>query len=77
MKKLFRIKGSESMLGGVFAGLSEYLNIDLTLLRVIAVALFFTPVPIVILYLLFWVIMPARPTLITASYPSSNTETSY
>jgi phage shock protein C len=60
MKKLFRIKGNESMLGGVMAGMAEYFNIDVTLVRVLAVGAFFTPVPIVIMYLIMWAIMPAK-----------------
>lgn len=62
MKKLFRIKGNESMLGGVLTGMAEYFEIDVTLLRIITVALFFTPVPVVIGYLIFWAIMPKRET---------------
>lgn len=61
MKKLFRIKGNESMLGGVFAGLSEYLEIDVTLLRVLAVGAFFTPIPIVFLYIIMWAVFPKKP----------------
>lgn len=60
MKKLFRIKGQESMLGGVMTGLSEYFEIDVTLLRVIAVGMFFTPLPIVIMYLIMWAVMPNK-----------------
>lgn len=61
MKKLFRIKGNEGMLGGVFAGLAEYFEIDVTLLRVFAVAAFFTPIPIVFLYFIMWAVFPKKP----------------
>jgi phage shock protein PspC (stress-responsive transcriptional regulator) len=61
MKKLFRIKGNESMLGGVFAGLAEYFEIDVTLLRVLAVGAFFTPIPIVFLYFIMWAVFPKKP----------------
>lgn len=60
MKKLFRVKGNESMLGGVMAGMAEYFNIDVTLVRVLAVGAFFTPVPVVLMYLILWAIMPAK-----------------
>lgn len=60
MKKLFRIKGTESMLGGVAAGLAEYFGIDVTLVRVLLVGAFFTPMPIVIIYLILWAVMPSR-----------------
>ncbi|MCP9764644.1 PspC domain-containing protein [Lacihabitans soyangensis] len=60
MKKLFRIKGNESMLGGVMAGMAEYFGIDVTLVRVLAVGAFFTPVPVVFMYLILWAIMPVK-----------------
>ncbi len=60
MKKLFRVKGSESMLGGVAAGLAAYLDIDVTLVRALLAGLFFTPVPVVFIYLILWAIMPVR-----------------
>lgn len=60
MKKLFRIKGNESMLGGVMAGLAEYFGIDVTLVRVLAAGAFFTPVPVVIMYFILWAIMPLK-----------------
>jgi phage shock protein C len=60
MKKLFRIKGTESMLGGVAAGLAEYFGIDVTLIRVLLVGAFFTPMPIVIIYVILWAVMPSR-----------------
>ena len=41
-------------------GLSEYFEIDVTLLRVITVGMFFTPVPIVIMYLIMWAVMPNK-----------------
>jgi phage shock protein C len=61
MKKLNRIKNHESFLGGVLLGVSEYLDVDVTLLRILAVAAFFSPVPIVILYLISWAIIPVKP----------------
>jgi len=60
MKKLFRIQGNESMLGGVMAGMAEYFGIDVTLLRVLAVGAFFTPAPVVLMYLILWAVMPIK-----------------
>ncbi len=60
MKKLFRIKGQNSMLGGVLTGLAEYFDVDVTVLRVITVGLFFTPAPVVIGYLIIWAVMPQK-----------------
>jgi phage shock protein C len=59
MKKLFRIKGDEKMLGGVAAGLAHYLAIDVTLVRVLLAIGFFSPVPVILIYFILWVVMPA------------------
>jgi phage shock protein PspC (stress-responsive transcriptional regulator) len=56
MKKLFRDK--YGIIGGVCQGLSNYFNIDETILRIIFVALVFTPFPIIITYLFMWMIIP-------------------
>ncbi|MGR3812224.1 PspC domain-containing protein [Jiulongibacter sp. NS-SX5] len=60
MKKLFRIKGTESMLGGVAAGLAEYLDIDVTIVRVLFALGFFTPFPVIITYIILWIVMPKQ-----------------
>jgi phage shock protein C len=60
MKKLNRIKNQDSFLGGVLLGVSEYLDVDVTVLRILAVAAFFSPVPIVISYLICWAIIPVK-----------------
>lgn len=60
MKKLNRIKNQDSLLGGVLLGLAEYLDVDVTILRILAVAAFFSPVPIVIAYVISWIIMPKK-----------------
>ena len=58
-KKLYR--SQQRMLGGVCGGMAEYLNIDPTLARVIAVILFFVPIiPALICYILAWVLIPER-----------------
>lgn len=56
MKKLKRPKNSS--IAGVCKGLSEYFNIDESIIRIIFVALFFTPFPIAITYLFMWIIIP-------------------
>jgi phage shock protein PspC (stress-responsive transcriptional regulator) len=60
MKNLFRIKGNGSMLGGVMAGFAESLNIDVTVLRILAIGGFFTPIPVVFIYIIFWAVMPVQ-----------------
>ena len=58
MKKLFRAKYSS--IGGVCQGLSNYFNIDESIIRIIFVVLVFTPFPIIITYLFMWMIIPLK-----------------
>ena len=58
-KKLYRSR--HKMIGGVCGGLAEYLDIDPTVIRLIAVVLFFLPLlPAALCYLLAWAIIPER-----------------
>lgn len=59
-KKLTRLEKNK-MIGGVCAGLGEYFDIDLTLVRLIFVALaIMTAVfPMVIFYVIAWIVIPA------------------
>ncbi len=61
MKKLFRLKGRDSLLGGVCAGFAEYLEIDVTIMRIIFIlSLFvfvFTPV---FFYIIMLFVMPVK-----------------
>jgi phage shock protein C len=58
-KQLHRIP-SESKIGGVAAGLADYFGIDITLMRILWIASFFAfiHVPVIIIYIVFWAIMP-------------------
>jgi phage shock protein C len=56
---LLRIK-SNKMIGGVAAGLAEYFNLDVTLVRVLLVGAFFTPIPAIIPYIILWIVMPTK-----------------
>ncbi|GAP21758.1 PspC domain-containing protein [Leptolinea tardivitalis] len=59
-KKLYRsIKNK--MLGGVAAGLGEYLNIDPTLVRLGFIALALLGGPGIVIYLIMWVVVPEEP----------------
>ncbi|HHF42799.1 MAG: PspC domain-containing protein [Candidatus Aminicenantes bacterium] len=62
-KKLFR-STTDKMLGGVCAGLAEYLDIDTSLVRLIfiALALMTALLPMVLFYLIAWIIIPVPPT---------------
>ena len=56
MRRLYR--QSNGTIAGVCKGLSNYFNIDESIIRIIFVVLFFTPFPIIITYLLMWMIIP-------------------
>ena len=56
---LLKIK-SNKMIGGVAAGLAEYFNLDVTLVRVLLVGAFFTPIPAIIPYIILWIVMPTK-----------------
>ena len=59
-RRLYR--SDNKMLAGVCAGVAEYLNIDPTVTRVLAVVLFFTPfIPMLLVYLFVCLIVPNRP----------------
>ncbi len=60
-KKLFRSIDS-AMLGGVLAGLADYFEIDVTLLRVLFafLSIFSGFVPGVLAYLVCWGIIPSQ-----------------
>ena len=59
-RRLYR--SNNKMLAGVCAGVAEYLNIDPTVTRVLAVVLFFTPfIPMLLVYLFVCLVVPNRP----------------
>jgi phage shock protein PspC (stress-responsive transcriptional regulator) len=59
-RKLYR-STTNRMLGGVCAGIAEYLDTDPTVARVVAVLLFFLPLlPALLWYLIAWIIIPER-----------------
>lgn len=61
------------MLGGVAAGLAEYFEIDVTIIRVILAIGIFAPFPVVIPYLVMWIVMPvASPALPGSSRTQPN-----
>lgn len=59
-RRLYR--SNNRMLGGVCAGVAEYLNIDPTVARVVAIVLFFTPfIPALLIYLFMCLLVPNKP----------------
>jgi phage shock protein C len=61
MKKLFRSK-SDAKVAGICGGIGEMLNVDPTLVRLIAVllALLTVILPFVVVYIIGWIIVPER-----------------
>ena len=57
---LYRIKNSTTMLAGVSQGLAEYFNVDVTIIRILFVVLFFTPFPVGIIYFILWAVLPVK-----------------
>ena len=50
------------LIAGVCAGVARHLDIDVTLVRIVWVLLtIFPPVPGIILYIIFWIVMPRDP----------------
>ena len=59
MKRLYR-SNKNKMIAGICGGLSEYINQDPTLVRllVVLVALLTAVLPFVIIYIICWIIIP-------------------
>lgn len=58
--RLYR-SGVDKKLGGVCGGLADYFDIDVTLIRLIAVISFFMGGAGILAYILAWVIIPLNP----------------
>lgn len=61
MQKKLR-RSSDQMIAGVCAGIAEYFDLDVTLVRVLYVILSVISVgfPGMLLYLILWIIMPKK-----------------
>ncbi len=60
MKRLFRETGTEKMIGGVAAGLAQYFELDATIMRLVFALGFFSPIPVVTIYFILWVLLPSK-----------------
>ena len=60
--RLYRSK-NDVMIGGVAAGLANYFKVDPTLVRLglVLLAFFTAVVPVVLLYVIMWAVMPKNP----------------
>jgi phage shock protein C len=70
-KRLYRSR-SNRMLGGVCAGLGEYLNIDPTVIRILFVVLAFAYGASFVIYLVMWVLMPEAPQSAVEAAPAQD-----
>jgi len=59
-KKLYRSR-KNSMIGGVCGGLGEYLNVDPTIMRLVAILLVFANGIGLLAYIIAWIIIPRNP----------------
>ena len=59
-KRLYRSRRN-SMIAGVCGGLGEYLNVDPTIMRLVAVLLIFADGIGLIAYIIAWIIVPHNP----------------
>jgi phage shock protein C len=62
MEKRLARSQARKMLGGVCGGLGDYFEIDVTLIRLIfvAISLVTAIIPMVIFYLIAWIIIPVE-----------------
>lgn len=60
MKKLYRSR-SDRKIGGVCGGLAEYMEIDPTLVRLVAVCMVIFAGTGLLAYIIAWVIVPDQP----------------
>ena len=60
-KKLYR-SASQKMIGGVCAGLADYMDIDISLVRLVFVALVLVTAifPMVLFYVIAWIVVPFK-----------------
>ena len=61
MEKRLQRSRSEKMVGGVCGGFAEYFSIDPTIVRVLWVIITLLGGAGLLLYIIFWVIMPLQP----------------
>ncbi len=59
-KKLYRIP-SKGVIAGVCAGLAEYVNVDITTIRLIFILLLILGSSGGLIYLIMWLIVPIQP----------------
>jgi phage shock protein PspC (stress-responsive transcriptional regulator) len=67
VKKLER--SSDNVIGGVCGGIANYFEIDPTIVRIISSLLIFSPFPVLLIYILMWIIVPEELNRPDTFYP--------
>jgi phage shock protein C len=62
MQKLRRSQ-YDRVFGGICGGIAAYTSTDSTIWRLLFIILFFSPFPIILFYLLSWIIIPKYNTI--------------
>jgi phage shock protein C len=63
------------LIAGVCAGVARHLEVDVTLVRIVWVLLTISPaVPGIILYVIFWIVMPKDPPRLTSDASPTGSE---
>jgi phage shock protein PspC (stress-responsive transcriptional regulator) len=57
--KMYRPK-IDRVIGGVCSGLAYDMNVDPLIFRVLAFGLIFTPLPVILIYILLWILIPGE-----------------
>lgn len=73
IKRLYRSR-KDRILGGVCSGLAEYFQVDVSLVRLLTLLIFFLGGVGFIIYLLAWFIIPEAPAADSTSTPSAKEE---
>jgi phage shock protein C len=61
--KLYRTQ-NDKMIGGVCSGLARYLNIDVTIVRFLAILMALFGGHGLLVYVILWLVMPMEPTVL-------------
>jgi len=69
-KKLMR-SSTDKKLGGVCAGVGAYLDLDVTLVRVLWVLAFLCGGTGLLLYVILWIVLPVEPLYVPVATPTS------
>ena len=70
--KLMR-SSTDKKLGGVCAGVATYLDLDVTLVRVLWVLAFFCGGTGLLLYIILWIVLPVEPLYVPVATQSTQT----